>query len=157
MVLLVLVEPIDARAVFNASEIFFGEAAVVGVAGDAEVPGAIFGLVGEIAFLGELLDESDHLGDVIGGAGAGMLKGALDAEGVEIFEEGRCTWRCSLQWTTRFGGVADDLVVDVGDVHDVVDAETGEQEGAAEDVDVEEGAEVADVAVEVVDGGAGQA
>ena len=51
------------------------------------------------------------------------------------------------------GGVADDLVVDVGDVHDVVDGDALLAEEAAEDVDVEEGAEVADVAV-VVDGGA---
>ncbi len=46
-VLLVLIH-IDARAVFNAFKIFFGELAVVGIAGDAEVPGAVFGLVGEV-------------------------------------------------------------------------------------------------------------
>ena len=51
------------------------------------------------------------------------------------------------------GGVADDLVVDVGDVHDVVDGEAVQREDAAQHVDVQKGAEVADVAV-VVDGGA---
>ena len=50
-------------------------------------------------------------------------------------------------------GVADNLVVDVGDVHDVVERDALLTEDAAEDIDVEEGAEVADVAV-VVDGGA---
>src|ERR1700746_2176288 len=55
--------------------------------------------------------------------------------------------------TPAGGGVADDLVVDVGDVHDVVERDALLAKDAAEDVDVEEGAEVADVAV-VVDGGA---
>jgi hypothetical protein len=50
-------------------------------------------------------------------------------------------------------GVVDDLVVDVSDVHDVADGNAEEQEGAAEDVNLEEGAEVSDVAV-VIDGGA---
>ena len=83
-VFLVLVY-VDARAVFDAVKIFLGELAVVGIAGDAEVPAAVFGLVGESA-LRELLDERDHLGDVLGGMGD--VLGALDAEGVEVFEEG---------------------------------------------------------------------
>ncbi len=48
--------------------------------------------------------------------------------------------------------VADDLVVDVGDVHDVFDGDALLAEKAAQHIDVQEGAEVADVAV-VVDGG----
>ena len=51
-VLLVLVD-IDARAVFDAGEIFFGELAVLGKLGDAEVPGAVVGAIGD-AFVGEL-------------------------------------------------------------------------------------------------------
>ena len=53
------------------------------------------------------------------------------------------------------GGVADDLVVDVGDVHDVADRKTGQLQGPAEHIDVEEGAEVTDVAVVVHGGAAG--
>jgi hypothetical protein len=45
----------------------------------------------------------------------------------------------------------DDLVVDVGDVHDVADGDTEQLEGAAEDVYLQESTEVADVAV-VIDG-----
>ena len=59
----------------------------------------------------------------------------------------------SAMGTCGVAGVADDLVVYVGDVHDVVDGDSLLADEAAEDVDVEEGAEVADVAV-VVDGGA---
>ena len=46
-VLLVLVD-IDARAGVDAVEVFLGELAVVGIAGDAEVPGAVLGAVGEV-------------------------------------------------------------------------------------------------------------
>ena len=50
------------------------------------------------------------------------------------------------------GGVADDLVVDVGDVHDVADVVSGLEKKAVEKIDGDECAEIADVAV-VVDGG----
>ena len=50
------------------------------------------------------------------------------------------------------GGVADDLVVHVGDVHDVADVVSGLAEKAVEQIDGDEGAEIADVAV-VVNGG----
>ena len=50
-------------------------------------------------------------------------------------------------------GVADDLVVHVGDVHDVVEAEAAGAQPVAQDVDESEGAEVADVG-EIVDRGA---
>ena len=66
-VLLVLAD-VDAGAVFHVVEIFLGELAVLGVAVEAEVPGAVLGLVGDVLG-GELLDEGDHLGDVLGGVG----------------------------------------------------------------------------------------
>jgi hypothetical protein len=66
-VLVVLVD-VDARAVFDAVEVLLGELAVFGETRDAEVPGAVFGLVGDVLG-GEALDERDHLGDVFGGAG----------------------------------------------------------------------------------------
>ena len=142
---------VDAGAVFHVVEIFLGELAVLGVAVEAEVPAAVLGLVGDVLG-GELLDEGDHLGDVLGGVGD--VLGALDAEGVEVFEEGALEAVGVVgDGEVGGGGVADDLVVDVGDVHDVLDGDALLEEEAAEDVDVEEGAEVADVAV-VVDGGA---
>ena len=98
------------------------------------------------------LDERDHVGNIFGGAGD--VFGALDIEGVHVLEEGALEAGAVLADGLAGGcGVADDLVVDVGDVHDVVQGEAVEAGGAAEDVDVQEGAEVADVAV-VVDGGA---
>ncbi len=149
-VFVVLVE-IDAGSVFDAFEVFLGELAVVGIASDAEVPGAVFGLVGDV-FGGELLDERDHLGNVLGGVGDDL--GALDGEGVHVFEEGVFVDAGVVADGGVGGeGVADDLVVDVGDVHDVLGGDALLVEEAAEDVDVEKGAEVADVAV-VVDGGA---
>ena len=112
---------------------------------------AVLGLVGDVLG-GEVLDERDHLRNA--GGGVRDVLRVLDAEGVEVLEEG------ALEFGGVFGdgdagggGVADDLVVDVGDVHDVVDGDALLAEDAAEHVDVEEGAEVADVAV-VVDGGA---
>ena len=51
------------------------------------------------------------------------------------------------------GRVADDLVVHVGDVHDVVERIAAARSHAAQDVLEGEGAEIADVGV-VVDGGA---
>ncbi len=132
-------------------KVLLGELAVAGEAGDAEVPTAVLGLVGDVLG-GETFDEGDHAGDVFGGAGD--VFGALDVEGVHVFEEGALVLGGVLgDGLAGGGGVADDLVVDVGDVHDVVQGEAVEAGGAAQQVDVEEGAEVADVAV-VVDGGA---
>ena len=91
-VLLVLVD-VDAGAVFDAFEVLLGELAVLGKARDAEVPGAVLGLVGDV-LRGELLDERDHLRNAVGGAGD--VLGALDAEGVEVLEEGALeAWRCT--------------------------------------------------------------
>ena len=151
-VLLVLVE-IDARAVFHAAEVFLAELAVVGEGGEAEVPAAVFGLVGG-AGGGQALDERDHAVDVLGGAG--HLLRALDAQGVHVLKKGLLeVGRVLADGHAGGGGVADDLVVDVGDVHDVVDGDAEQLEGAAENVDLQEGAEVADVAVVVDRGAAG--
>ena len=150
VVLVVLVE-VDAGAIGDVFEIFLGELAVFGVAGEAEVPAAVLGLIGDI-FFGQLLDERDHLGDVVGGVGD--LFGELDVEGFEVLEEGLLELGGVVgDGDACVAGVTDDLVVDVGDVHDVLDGDSLLKDEAAEDVDVEECAEVADVAV-VVDGGA---
>ncbi len=84
----------------------------------------------------------------------GDLFGELDVEGVEVLEEGLLELGGVVgDGDVGVAGVADDLVVYVGDVHDVEDGDSLLADEAAEDVDVEEGAEVAYVAV-VVDGGA---
>ena len=46
-------------------------------------------------------------------------------------------------------GIADDLVVDVGDIHDVLQLVSALQQEAAQHIDRDEGAEVADMAVVV--------
>ena len=59
--------------------------------------------------------------------GAGDLLGALDAEGFEIFEEGLFKARRVLSdREARRGRVADNLVVDIGDVHDVANGDAEE-------------------------------
>jgi hypothetical protein len=149
-VFFILVE-VDAGAVFDAGEIFLGELAVGGEARDAEVPAAVLGLVGDVLG-GEAFDEGNHAVDVFGGARD--LLGLLDAERGHVFEEGLLEFGAELADGFACGrSVADDLIVDVGDVHDVVQFEAVEAGGAAEDVDVQKGAEVADVAV-VIDSGA---
>ena len=149
-VLVVLVE-VDACAVLDIGEILFRELAVVGIAGEAEVPGAVFRLVGDVPG-GELLDEVDHLGDALGGVRDNL--GAFDREGVHVFEEGVLIDAGVIANGKVDGrGVADDLVVDVRHVHHVLGGDALLVEEAAEDVYVEECAEVADMAV-VVDGGA---
>ena len=83
---------------------------------------------------------------MLGGAGDDL--GLLDGEGVEVLEEGFFeAGGVFADGHPGSGGVADDLVVDVGDVHDVPGDDSLQPEEAAEDVDLEEGPEVADVAV----------
>ncbi len=100
----------------------------------------------------EFFDERDHLRN----AGRGMrdVLRVFDAEGFEVLQESALEFSGVLGDGDASGGsVADDLVVDVGDVHDVVERDALLTEDATEDVDVEERAKVADVAV-VVDSGA---
>ena len=85
--------------------------------------------------------------------GARDVLRALHPQGFEVLKERfDVLGRVLADGDTGGRGVADDLVVHVGDVHDVADLHAGQLEEAPEDVDLEEGAEVADVAV-VVDGG----
>ena len=152
-VLLILVH-IDARAVFHAAQVFLAQLAVLRKGGQAEVPGAVFGLVGS-AGRGQLLDQLDHARNVLGGAGNDL--GPLDAQGIQILKEGLLrNWRVYVADGNAGGcGVADDLVVHVGDVHDVAERHSRELEEAAENVYLQESAEVADVAVVVDRGPAG--
>ena len=145
-VFLVLVQ-IDARAVFNAAQVLLAQLAVFGERCEPEIPRAVFSLVGCAGF-GEFLDQSDHARDVFGGAGDDL--GALDAKGVEVFKKSLFeAGGVIVDGNAGGGGVADDFVVNVGNVHDVADGDAEQLEGAAQDVNLEERAEVADVAVVV--------
>ena len=76
----------------------------------------------------------------------------LDVERVEVLEEGIFKARgVLLDRQAGLGRVGDDLVVDVGDVHDVADVDSLLLEESAENIDLEEGAEISNMAV-VVDG-----
>jgi hypothetical protein len=145
-VLLILVH-IHARAVFNAVEVLLGQLAVVRIARDAEVPASILGLVGDVLG-GEALDQRDHLGNVFGGAG--QMLGPLDGERVQIFKEGFLE-AGGILGDRLAGGerVADDLVVHVGYVHYVLDRHALLTQKPPQHVHMEEGAEVANVAVVV--------
>src|SRR5580704_8510496 len=143
-VLVVLVD-VDTGAVGDAGEVLLGQLAVVRERGDAEIPGAIVGAVGGI-LRGQLLDEGNHRGDVLSGAGNDLR--LLDGEGVEVFEEGFFEAGSVLaDGYPGSRGVTDDLVVDVGNVHDVAGGDSLQPEEAAQHVDLEKGPEVTDVAV----------
>ena len=80
----------------------------------------------------------------------------LDVQRVGIFEKGLAILlRVLLHGDAVARGIADDLVVHVGDVHDVLQLEAALLQKAAQRVDDDEGAEVADVAVVVHRGTAG--
>ena len=149
---ILFVVDVDARAVFHTVEVALGELAVGGKALDAEVPGAVFGLVGDV-----VVAKARLMSETISGmcsVARGMTSGRSTPRASMSSKKAVSNlWVYSRSERPNSGGVADDLVVDVGDVHDVTDGDAGEFERSAEDVDVEEGAEVADVAV-VVDGGA---
>src|SRR6185437_1293582 len=127
-----------------------GEAAVVRKSSDREVNGAVFRLVGE-AFLHESLDERDHFADVLGGFRIDLC--GLDAQEFPISLEGVGDWFGDfLDGFSRFVGAHDDLVVDVGDVHDLEDLPTGETQGTPQEILEQKRAKVAEVRG-VVDGG----
>ena len=91
----------------------------------------------------------DHLGDVLGCADQAL--GPFEAQLCAVVEESlrrrrRCTPSSDLSCCHR---VANDLVVHVGDVHDVVEREAAGAQPAAQNVLKREGAEVADVHVVV--------
>ena len=82
------------------------------------------------------------------------MLGRFDAEGFAIVEEGLHEFFGVIADADVLGGgVGDDAVVDVGEVHYMSEAEAAEFEEAAENILENEGAIVADMG-EVVDGGA---
>jgi hypothetical protein len=99
---------------------------------------------------GEALDGLHHVVDV--GRRGDEALGALETQGLAIGEKSvRVVPGVFLERLVLRHGVANDLVVDIGDVHHVVEREAVGAEGLAQQVDENEGAEVADVR-EIVDG-----
>ena len=82
------------------------------------------------------------------------MLGGFDAESFAIVEEGLDEFLGVITDADVLGGgVGDDAVVDVGEIHHVSESVAAEFEEAAEDVLEDEGAVIADVG-EIVDGGA---
>jgi hypothetical protein len=141
---------VDAGAGLNAGQVDLGKFAVVGKFRDAVVDRA-FARIGE-CFLLQPLDELDHVVDMVGGSDPVFRR--FDAEDAAIVEKGLHEFLGVVaNGQARGGGVGDDAVVDVGEVHDVMHFEAAELEEAAENVLKDEGAVIADVRV-VVDRGA---
>ena len=139
-----------AMAGFHLVHIAVGQLAVLGEAADAEVDIA-FGLVG-MAGVDQALDQLDHFRDLLGRLRTD--RGVGHAGLMHVVDEGLGELRGNL-----CGGTAgpvrlvDDLVVHVGDVLHEGDVEAPPGQIAADDVEADEGAGIADMDV-VVHGGA---
>lgn len=119
-----------------------GEPAVGRKAGDPEVDPPL-APVGDPLRL-KALDQAHHLLDVQGGPR--VVVGPADAEGVDVGEEALDPGGGLLrQPLVVLGGVVDQPVVHVGQVHDVGDPREAALEPSAQDILKEEGAEVPDV------------
>ena len=115
-VFVVFVE-IDAGTVVNAGEVFFGQLAVLGEAGNAEIPGAVRSLVSQI-FGCQPLDQAHHLRDVFRGPGDHLRTFAPQC--VQVLKEGLFIFAGVLRdGHTGSRRVADDLVVHIRNVHDL--------------------------------------
>ncbi len=127
--LLVVLVGVAAAARPAVLEVDLGQPAVGRELVDGEIDGAVL-LVGE-ALLEEGPDEGDHLRDVL--RGPGVMVGGQDVQEVALGHEGGdIFFGVALELLHRAGpGVADRLVVDVGEVHDVGDPEAAEQSGTA--------------------------
>ena len=87
-------------------------------------------------------------------AGAGRVVGAQAVEGLEILEERRLVFGGVVaQGGFGFAHAPDDLVLHVGDVHDVADVVALELQVAPHQIGKNKGAEIADMG-EVMHGGA---
>ena len=147
VVLIVLVH-VHARAAAHPAEIGVRQLAVFGEGGDAEINGA-FAIVC-MSGLAQLLDGLHHVGDVLSGFDQ-PLRG-FEAQHLAILAK-RLRVLCGIlcDWLVQSHGILDDLVVHVGDVHDVVEPVAARPQPAAQEIDKDEAAEIADVRV-IVDG-----
>ena len=82
--------------------------------------------------------------------------GLLDVQRGSVFEKGLFIFgRVLLHANAGLCGIANDLVVHIGDIHDVSNFESTLAKEATENVNGDKGAEVADMAVVVHGGTAG--
>ena len=122
-----------------------GELAVGRKRPDPEIDRAIVRAVG-VASLHESRYHRNHPGDVVGGGGLRKMIGPLDAQGIEIFEEGLFERFGELR--QRHPGCpapSDRFVIDIGEVHDADDAEPPVFQVSLEQVLEDVGPEVSDV------------
>ena len=142
---------LDAGTHHEVIDVAAGDLAVRGVAAHGEVHVAVVGRIGVTA-LDQRLDHADHGADLLGGTGAHIrvehVGGAHDADEL-VGELGGDL----LGGATLLVGAVDDLVIHVGEVLSERDLVAARDEPAADHVEADEGAGVADVDV-VVDGGA---
>src|ERR1700722_6928665 len=143
---LIIFVHIYARAILHSSEIFLRELAILREFGDAEVVRAVFGAVSNV-FFHQPSYKLRHLLNMLGGA---HQRWFFDADQRAIFE------KCLLELRGVFvdahavaGRVADDLVVHVGDVHDMVDAVPALPQETAQQIDGNKRPEVANVSIVV--------
>jgi len=147
---LIVFVDVDAGAGQVAAEIVVRKLAIAGEARDAEVSRAVARV--SVVAGGKAGDSVGHIGDVVGGLH--QVLGHVQAQGGAVFEKRlRVDGGVFLKRLLFGRRVADDLIVHVGDVHDVVELVTARTQPPAQNVDEGEGAEVADVGV-TVNGGA---
>ena len=142
----------DARAHHKVVHVAAGYLAVAGVAAHGEVHVAVIGSV-RVPLLDQALDHADHGADLLGGTRANIrvhhVGGAHDAD--ELLGE---LLRYLGRGTPLLVGAIDDLVVHVGEVLREGDLVTARDEPAANHVEADKRACVADVDVVVHRGAA---
>src|SRR5690348_12167879 len=122
---------VDASAGLDATEIDFRKLAVFRKFRDAVVDRAFAG-VGERLLL-EALDELDHIGNVVGGANP--VLGSFDVEHFAVVEKGLSEFfGVFADAHAGSGGVGDDAIVHVRQIHDVGELVAGRFEEAAQNI-----------------------
>ena len=146
IVFVVLVD-IDPRSVAHAGKILLRQLAVLGKLGDAEVIRTIVGAIG-VTLVHQPGDEVRHLLDVVGRIH--QLLGMLDIQRVGILQKRLpILLGVFLHRNAVARRIANDLVIHVGDVHDVLQLIAALLQEPSQRVDHDERAEIADVAVVV--------
>ena len=141
----------DAGADLHLVMVDMDELSVAGPFGDGEIDGLVFRLIGD-AFFKQGLDDFNHFRNM--GRRGGIDICGDDAERLDILEEGVLVFlREVVERDVGGAGAADGLVVDIRQIHDMLDVEIEEAESPLEDVFEGVASEVADVG-EIIDGGA---
>ena len=137
---------LDPGAGQELGQVAAGQLAVLGPLADGEVDVAV-GLVGE-ADVDQAGDQGQHLGDVAAGPWRDVGREHAKGGGDPVVDPGPVLGDDERLQRVVAGGV-DDLVVDVGVVADVQDVVAGGGQVAAEDVEHDDVAQVADVGLAV--------